>query len=269
MASAAINGIHLAYADLGPRDGLPIILLHAFPLRGAMWQAQADALIADLGCRVIVPDLRGFGGSDVPPGPYPMELFAQDTLALADALGIDTFVLGGISLGGYITFATLRQAAHRIRGVILADTRAGADSEGERSNRTAMADSAERDGSASTADVMLPRLLSPKSINHPESANAVRAMITSNSPAGIAATARGMALRPDSTELLAQITCPALIIVGELDLTTPIHEARTMFEHIPEAKLEVLRDAGHLSNLESIADFNLALEHFLQGLPPV
>jgi pimeloyl-ACP methyl ester carboxylesterase len=263
MPTVNVKGNQLAFTEIGQRDGPPVILLHAFPLRGALWAAQADALSAAHGCRVILPDLRGFGASDVPAGPYAMEVMAQDALGLADALGIGRFALGGISMGGYIAFALLRQAAQRVSALILADTKATADTAGARQNRETLAQAAEREGLDAVADQMLPSLLSPAGVNQPDLAGAVRAMILGNQPAGIAAAARGMAMRPDATELLPLITVPTLIIVGELDLTAPIHDARLMFERIPNARLEVLRDAGHLSNLEAPVDFNLALTQFM------
>src|SRR6185437_8971200 len=135
MPDVSLNGISFHYEETGAATGLPVILLHAFPLRGAMWQAQAQALADEVGCRVIVPDLRGFGASDAPVGPYPMDLQARDVLALADHLNLPTFVLGGLSMGGYIAFAVLRLAADRLRGLVLADTRAGADTDDGRAGR--------------------------------------------------------------------------------------------------------------------------------------
>ena len=267
MATTLINGISLAYESYGPVDGLPVILLHAFPLSGTMWADQATALNEELGCHVIVPDLRGFGASDSPNGPYTMEAQASDVVELAESLGLGRFVLGGLSMGGYIALAVLRMAAERVRGVVLADTRAGADSDEVSAGREALALTAEHDGVAAVADAMMPRLLTPHTLHHrPEIVAAVREQILANTPTGIAGAARGMALRADATDLLPSIICPALIVVGELDTPTPVSEARILFEHIPDATLAVLQDAGHLSNLEEHESFNSALIHFISGL---
>jgi 3-oxoadipate enol-lactonase len=265
VPTIAVNDITLAYAEYGPADGLPVILLHAFPLRGRMWDRQAQALSERLRCHVVVPDLRGSGDSDVPPGPYTMEQMASDVLSLADAQGFSRFVLGGLSMGGYIAFALLRQAAGRVRRLILADTRASADTEEGKANRESMAQQAEREGSSAIADVMLPNLLSNVTLNAPGHVAEIRAMIESNSPAGIAGTARGLALRRDAADLLPAITCPTQIIVGERDTATPIHEARIMFERIPGAKLAVLRNAAHLSNIEAAEEFDSTLIEFLKA----
>ncbi len=264
VPTTSVNGISLAYAEYGPADGLPVILLHAFPLRGRMWDRQAQTLSERLGCHVVVPDLRGSGDSDVPPGPYTMEQMASDVLALADQRGFSRFVLGGLSMGGYIAFAVLRQAANRVQRLVLADTRAGADTEEAKANRESMAQLAEREGSAAVADVMLPRLLTHTTLNISDQAVQIRAMIESNAPTGIAATTRGIGLRHDAVDLLPAIACPTQIIAGELDTLTPIHEARIMFERIPHAQLAVLRNAAHLSNIEAAEEFDDTLIEFLK-----
>lgn len=266
MPDATINGITVHYAEYGPATGLPVILLHAFPTRGELWTAQAQALATEVGSRVIVPDLRGFGATDAPAGPYPMDVLARDVLALADQLNLPRFVLGGMSMGGYIAFAVVRLAVDRLRGLILADTRAGADSDDSRAGRESVAQLAEREGADAVAELMLPRLLSGVGTMSPTLAGTVRGWITANQPQGIAGASRGMALRPDSTDLLSRIACPTLVICGDLDVTTPIHEARAMFDALPAATLEIMTNAAHLSNLEAPEAFNMTLVHFARGL---
>jgi pimeloyl-ACP methyl ester carboxylesterase len=229
-----------------------------------MWDGQAQTLSERLGCHVVVPDLRGSGDSDVPPGPYTMEQMASDVLSLADAQGFSRFVLGGLSMGGYIGFALLRRAADRMQRLILADTRSGADTEEAKANRESMAQQAEREGSRAIADIMLPNLLSNVTLNAPGYVAMIRAMIESDSPAGIAGTVRGLALRRDATDLLPTIACPTQIIVGERDTATPIHEAHFMFERISGAQLAVLRNAAHLSNIEAAEEFDNTLIEFLK-----
>jgi 3-oxoadipate enol-lactonase len=266
MPTFSLNGISLFAEITGPAEGLPLILLHAFPLRGAMWHPQTEALARDVAVRVIVPDLRGFGATDASPGPYPMEQMASDVLALADSLGIDRFVLGGLSMGGYIAFALARQASSRLRGIILADTRAGADTPEGKAGREVVAQQAEREGPAPIAEAMLPRLLSATGLANSDLAEHVREMIISISGQGIAGAARGMALRPDSADVLALISCPALVIVGENDVLTPVHESESIFAGLPDATLQVIPEVGHLSNVEDPVAFNTAAGHFLRGL---
>ncbi len=150
--------------------------------------------------------------------------------------------------------------------MILADTRAGADSDEVRAGRESTAQLAEREGAVAVADLMLPRLLSGAGTMNPAISGTVRDWIIRNSPTGIAGASRGMALRRDSTDLLGGIQCPTLIICGDQDVTTPIHEARAMFDAIPGATLEVLTDAAHLSNVEAPDAFNTTLIHFARGL---
>ena len=119
------NGIDLAYQDVG--DGPAIVLIHGHPLDHTMWQPQVESLAPNY--RVIVPELRGYGITPLPAGKQITLLddFAEDILALADCLNIDRFVIVGLSLGGQIALETWRQASHRIRALVLADTFASPD----------------------------------------------------------------------------------------------------------------------------------------------
>ncbi len=255
-----VNGIKLFYEDRGA--GVPLVLVHAFPLSGALWQAQLDALSDTY--RVIVPDMRGFGRSDSPPGPYPMETYADDLAALLDALGLDQVVLGGLSMGGYTAFAFVRRYAARLRGLILADTRASADTEEVRANRESNAQMVEQQGSGAMAEVMVPKLLSPAAA--PELQSHVRHLIETTSPQGIAGALRGMGLRPDSTDLLPTIMVPTLVIVGAEDALTPPQEMRTLHQAIAGSQMVEVPNAGHAACLENPSDFNAALRAFLQNV---
>jgi pimeloyl-ACP methyl ester carboxylesterase len=254
---AQINGVKLHYEDQG--EGMPIVLVHAFPLSGELWRPQVEALLGKF--RFIVPDMRGFGESDVPAGPYTMETYADDVAALLDHLGIEKVVLGGVSMGGYITFAFLRRYAARLRALVLADTRATADAEQAKEGRETNAQLAEKQGSGAIADMMIPNLLAEESLS--ELRTHVRGIIRSNQPQGIAGALRGMALRPDSTDLLAQITIPTLLAVGEHDTLTTPDEMRAMHEAIAGSTLVEIPHAAHLSNLENPQAFNQALVEFL------
>jgi pimeloyl-ACP methyl ester carboxylesterase len=257
---AQLNGITLHYTDQG--QGTPVLLAHAFPLAGRMWQHQIDALAGDY--RLIVPDLRGFGASDAPAGPYRMEQYADDLAALLDALSLPQVVLGGLSMGGYIAFAFLRRHAARLRGLVLADTRATPDSDQAREGRETNAQLAENEGAAAIADKMLPNLLAPAASDEVKAT--VRGIIESNPPQGIAGALRGMGLRPDSSDLLASIQVPTLLLVGDQDGLTSPEEMRGMQSAIPNSRLVEIPGAGHLAALENPAAFNSALREFLQQL---
>jgi pimeloyl-ACP methyl ester carboxylesterase len=196
-----------------------------------------------------------------------MELFASDLAGVMDALGIDKAILCALSMGGYVAFAFLRKYPQRVRGLILADTRPGADSEEAKTNRENVAQIAEMQGSAAIADLQLPRLISDYTRqNTPEVELRIRQMIEAATPQGIAAASRGMAQRADSTDLLAGITCPTLVMVGEQDALTPSNIAQDYAAHIPNAQFAVIPHAGHLSNLEQPEAFLQVIRNFLQTL---
>lgn len=257
--SATINGVELAYRDQG--TGEAILLIHAFPLSSAMWEDQIDALSTRF--RVIAPDLRGFGATARGSGLASLDQAADDLAALLDHLGLRQASVVGLSMGGYIAFALLRRHRQRVARLVLADTRAGADSDAARQGREQSAQLAEAQGADAVAEQMLPRLLSAGA--DPAVRAEVRAIIAANDRAGIAAAQRAMAARPDSLPLLATIAVPSLILVGSADVLTPPSEAQAMHQAIPGSRLIELADAGHLANLEAADAFSSAIEQFITG----
>jgi len=259
-----INGSTIGY-DLWGEGETTLALLHAYPLSRGQWQAQGEALARALALRIVAPDLRGCGESSVGSEPLTMERMAQDVLALLDELNAARVVLGGLSMGGYVALAAQRLAPERFAGVILADTRATADTEQGRAGREATATFVLEQGPGALFDRDAPKLLSNRVITrHPEIVAQARALAEVSQAEGLAGQARGMALRPDSIALLPQIRCPALIVVGDQDAITPVSDARTLFERIPDASLSIIEDAGHLSNLEQPQRFTDAVATFLR-----
>jgi 3-oxoadipate enol-lactonase len=170
-------------------------------------------------------------------------------------------------MGGYILFAFHRLFPARVKGLILADTRARADAADERAGRLQMIRTAESQGAQAVADIMLPRLLSPDTIAmRSDLASKVRVMIINNSPETIVADLHAMIDRADSIPTLSKIACPTLVIVGELDRGTPPSDAQFMAERITGARLAVLPEAAHLSNLENPDAFNMAMHAFLNEI---
>jgi 3-oxoadipate enol-lactonase len=261
----AINNVNLAYDDHG--IGLPVLFLHAFPLNRQMWQGELMALLGDERYRLVALDWRGFGESDITTPISTMEMFADDVAGLMDSLGIEQAVLCGLSMGGYAAFAFLRKYPQRVSGLILADTRPGADAPEAQANRENVARIAETQGTGAIADLQVPRVLSEYTRqHHPEVELRVRQMIDAATAQGIAAASRGMAQRADSTELLAGITCPTLVIVGEQDALTPPSVAQKYAAQIPGAQCVVIQHAGHLSNLEQPEAFLQTVREFLGSL---
>ena len=260
-----VNNTYLGYDDHG--IGLPILFLHAFPLDRSMWQGELITLLSDECYRLVALDWRGFGESEITNPVSTMELFADDVAGLMDSLGIQQAVLCGLSMGGYAAFAFLRKYPERISGLILADTRPGADTPEAQANRENVARIAETQGAGAIADLQVPRVLSEYTRqHHPEVEIRVRQMIEAATVQGIAATSRGMGQRADSTDLLASISCPTLVIVGDLDELTPPSVAQEYTAKIPGAQLAVITNAGHLSNLEQPEAFLQAVRGFLGSM---
>lgn len=260
---ATINGITLAYDDRG--TGLPIIFLHAFPLNRTMWAEQEDALSSQF--RVISIDLRGHGESDAPLWHYSLDQAAEDVRALLDHLSIRQAVFVGLSMGGYILFAFYRRYADRVKGLVLADTRAQADTPEGKAGRFQMAQTAYKHGLSAVADIMIEKLLSPVTIRtKPEIVHRVRMMIEGNQVSGIAGDLMAMSERPDSIPLLKQISCPTQIVVGELDHTTPLSDAKLMADQIPGARLAIIPGASHLANVEQPELFTHVVRSFIENV---
>ena len=252
----------LAHADVG--HGLPVVLLHAFPLNRTMWEPQIATLFGE--CRCIAPDLRGFGDSPKS-GPWSMDRFADDVAALLDALQIEKAVIAGLSMGGYVSLAMWRRHRARVRALVLADTRAAADTDEGKQKRDELIALARREGPSAVANRQITGLIGRSTREkQPELVNQIRTMMAGESVEGIVGALQAMRERPDSTDLLAGIDVPTLVIVGEEDVVTPVKEARAMAAAIRGCRLEVIPEAGHLSNLERPAAFNAALSDFVGSL---
>jgi pimeloyl-ACP methyl ester carboxylesterase len=262
MPKASVNGTELHYRDSGTSKDV-VLLLHAFPLHSGMWSRQLAAL--EKRHRVVAPDYRGLGKSDVPPEASTMDLLAQDIRALLQHLRIERAAVAGLSMGGYLAFELYRQAPSLFRGLALCDTRAGADTEEGKANREKFARTAIEKGLSWVADEMIPKLLRPDP--DPAAVKEVRSLVLGGTPAGVAAAQRGMARRPDSTETLGKISCPTLVIVGAQDQLTPPAESEKMAKAVKGAKLVKVPNAGHLSNIENPDAFNKAFVEFCDGLP--
>lgn len=258
----------IAYLDSVPRGQnlRTIVLLHAFPLGANMWEPQIRSI--PKGWRLITPDLRGFGGTTDPDDAAPsMDDYAADVVDLLEALGVTRAVVGGCSMGGYATFAVLRAAPDLVEAVVLADTRAGADSQEGRANRKGMLALLDREGPSGVARDMLPRLLGATTREHNPTVEAtVRRLIKQQSPSAIRGAIRRMMDRTDSMPLVSALRLPALVVVGEEDELTPVAESRRIAEVIPGARLEIIARAGHLASLEQPEPFNAALAAFLSGI---
>ena len=262
----------LRYVDVPPGESAgsdvrsrgTLVLLHAFPLAADMWAPQFA--LAERGWRIVAPCVGGLGGGTVPADPSRVRIddYAAEVIDLLDALHLPDAVVAGLSMGGYVALAMLRLAPRYVRGLVLADTRAQADTpEGIAGRHRMLALLAEAGTAAVVAD-MMPTLLGETSRREqPGLVDRVQALAASSAPAAVAGAIHALMTRPDATPALGAIHCPTLVMVGEEDLLTPVALGEGLQRGIPGADLEVIPRAGHLANLEQPDAFNAALARFL------
>ncbi len=261
--SPAPTPLSLAFTDTG--SGTPVVLLHAFPLSRDMWAPQAS--LAER-VRLITPDLYGFGGSPLPPGGWTVDSMA-DALAewLTELQVSEPVVLGGLSMGGYVALAFARRHPGRLRGLILADTKAEADSAEARAGRDKMIAFVRENSAADVVEQLLPKLLGETTrTTNPAVADKVRSIGTPQTKDGVAAALAALRDRPDATPGLATIQVPTLVIVGTEDTLTPPAVAKALAGGIRGAMLTEIPGAGHLSNLEAPSEFNAAVQKFVASV---
>jgi pimeloyl-ACP methyl ester carboxylesterase len=259
----------IAYLDSAPKHNelKALVLLHAFPIGANLWEPQMRAI--PKGWRLITPDLRGFGGSTELDSVAALSIsdYADDVSDLLEELGVTRAVIGGCSMGGYAALALYQSKPEIFEALILANTRAGADSPESRANRRSMLALVDREGPSGVAREMMPKMLGKTTMDTNAAAEAtVRRLIKQQSPAGIRGAIHRMMHRADSTPLLAQIAVPTLVITGAEDEMIPVEESRKMAAAVPGAQLVIVPGAGHLANLEQPEAFNAALTTFLTTL---
>jgi 3-oxoadipate enol-lactonase len=243
-----------------------LLLIHGFPLDGSFWQPQVEGLSSVAG--VLAPDLRGFGTDRRElPRAMTMEAYAKDLMALLDERGIERAVLCGLSMGGYVAMAFAQRWPQRVQGLILSNTRSTADTDEGKAAREQTALDALDKGAAVIARAMIPKVLSERTRRtQPEATARVEAIMASQRPEAIAAASRGMALRPDRTQVLRGFDKPALIITGSNDVLMPMPTSEAMHAAIPSSRLAVIEGAAHLSNVEAPEQFNAEVQQFLGQL---
>jgi pimeloyl-ACP methyl ester carboxylesterase len=256
------QGISLEFDDLG--NGTPLLFIHGFPLDRSMWGPQVNAL--QKVCRVIAPDLRGFGqSSDTDGQAVTMDLYAEDMKALLDSLNVKQVVVCGLSMGGYIALAFVAKYADRVKGLILSNTKAGADTDAGRQGRLDTSIKIEQTGSTDVVvDGMAPKMLGPDAKS--ETATFVHSMMSRQRSTTVTSALRGMAARPDRTPLLASIKFPTLIITGSADVVIPPNESEAMHKAMAHSTLVNIPEAGHLANLDKPDTYNEVVQAFASQL---
>lgn len=263
MGFADNRGVRIAYEVQGESStATPLVLVHAFPLHRGMWSAIAEPLAASR--RVVTVDLRGFGESDIA-ADGAMDRMATDVRAVVTAESLGRVVVAGLSMGGYVAMAYLRRYPMDVAALVLANTRGSSDSDEARRGRLALIESVRKRGTVAAVEAVLPKLLAAETYaGRPGLVEEVRAMAMSAKPEGVIAALTGMAIRSDSTDLLAAVAMPYLVIAGTQDALIPPEEQARMASAIEGAELVSIEGAGHLSNLEAPEAFVAAVAAFLE-----
>lgn len=245
---------------------LPVLFIHGFPFDSAMWRHQIAALSR---WHCLAPDLLGAGAAASPASvdEYSVAAYATELIRVLDDHRVDKVVVCGLSLGGYIAFALLREHPNRVRAAILCNTKAGADTAEARLARDAMAAKAQREGARAIAGELVPKLLARVTLERqPAVVREVTTMIERQPVYGMVVTLRALRDRPDSTPLLGQIRIPILVVAGDDDQITPADGMEEMARAIPGAQFTVIPGSGHLSPLEQPEAVNDAVNTFLAQL---
>jgi len=235
-----------------------LVLIHAFPLSGAMWGHEVRAL-RDVADPIIAPSLPGFGGTAVPRGDASMDDYADSVVAAMDTAKTDRAAIAGLSMGGYVAFALWRRHRDRVERLFLADTRAEADTEEARDKRLRLAALIREHGIEALLKTPPPWLRKGSPHWDP-----LLKMIRGQTPDGVAQGSIAMADRPDSRPDLPTIDVPTAVVVGEEDEITPLEMSQTMVDQIPGATLSIIPGAGHISNLEAPTAFEAAVRAWLR-----
>ena len=261
MKQVQLGDLTMHVLDQG--SGTPLLFVHGFPLDHTMWKEQISEFSRH--CRVIAPDLRGFGQSRSSDESLTLEQHADDLNSMLDQLEVrEPVIFCGLSMGGYIGWQFLRKYPLRVAALVAVDTRSVADTPEAAQNRIKMADRVLTEGPVVAVDTMLPKLFAPATYeSKPDVVESVRQTILRNDARGIAASQRALAHRSDVTSWLSSIDVPTLVVVGEHDVISPPAEMQQIAKAIPDSAWAKIPNAGHMSPLENPQAFNDALAHFL------
>ncbi len=241
-------------------SGPDLVLLHPFPLNHHFWDGVIPTLTQRF--RVITPDLRGHGESELGNGAATMEKHAEDLLRLCQTEGVSNATFVGVSIGGYLLFEFWRRHRERVAALVLSNTRASAETAESRANRLRVADQVLNEGTGAFIEDMLGKLFAPATkFERPDIVEAAHRMMQSMSAEDIAGVQRGMADRPDSVETLGTIDVPTLVVAGEQDIP-PLSAAELMRDRIPGSTLHIIPNAGHYAAMERPEEYSTLIGDF-------
>ncbi|MDZ7673782.1 MAG: alpha/beta hydrolase [Acidimicrobiales bacterium] len=259
-----VAGQEVHVIDRGSGD--PVLFLHAFPFNAAMWEYQYADLEADH--RVVGIDLPGFGSSPPPTDPKSATMggWADLVAGVIDELGLGSPTVVAASMGGYLSFELIRRHPDKLGPLVLVATRSKSDDVDTFEKRTEQQQAlAGGEDIATLAKGMVDNLLSQSSLDRPELADYVLALMQHNLPEGWIAALEAMKKRPDAMSALRGLGHPTLVVAGELDRVTPLAESNLISSLVDEGQLVIIKDSSHLPSIENPAEFNAALRQFLDG----
>lgn len=253
----------IAYEVLG--DGPPVIFLHPFPVDHKFWLPALQTLLARY--RVVLPDLRGHGDSDIGDGPATMERHSADIARVMDDVQIGRAAMVGVSIGGYALFEFWRRYRGRAAAFVLMDTKATIDTTEARGARLQSAAQVLERGTETFIDGLLLKLIGETTRRtRPDLVEAARKMMLRMSPEDISQVQRGMAERPDSVAMLKTVNVPTLIVTGDEDTVTPVAEAELMRQNISGSEMKIIAKAGHYAAFEQPEESGKMLRQFLDSV---
>jgi 3-oxoadipate enol-lactonase len=254
----------LNYKLEGVTSGLTIVFIHGFPLTLDSWDAQVEALKSDF--RILRYDISGLGKSVHNDCIFTIDSHADDLIRLMDECKIESAVICGLSLGGYIALRAYEKSPGRFSGIILSNTRSAADDNGAKIKRAEQVKSLKENGIEPFASAFSKAILSEPFRSTTANFEKVHNTISKQSIKGLTGNLVAMAARTDTTERLENINVPALVIYSDMDSVIKQTESEQLQQKIKNARLENIPGAGHLSNLEKPHQFNEVISDFLKSI---
>lgn len=262
--SISVNDFDLSYDDVG-EGSIPVIFLHGFPFDKTMWELQLEFL--KFTYRLISCDIRGFGKSTDEYTPLSIDLFADDLIKFMDKLKIEKAIVCGLSMGGYIALNALKRFPGRFEAMVLCDTQCIADTAEGKSKRYKVIEDIKVNGVTKFNEGFIKNVFHPDSpTNKKEIVDQLRNVVYANSQHIIMQGLTALAERSETCSSLGEISIPTLIICGREDAVTPLAQSESMNAAIKGSKLQIIENAGHVSNLEQPHEFAKYLSEFLAGL---
>jgi 3-oxoadipate enol-lactonase len=254
-----INGISV-YDNKNSKP--PLLFVHAFPLNSDMWQPQIKYFDKDY--RIISYDVRGLGKSISEDNLFFMENFADDLIDIIRNLNLEYVNAVGLSMGGYIIQRTLVKSPGLFRTITLADTKGEKDTDEALLARSEVVNAIRRGDRNSFVTGFIKKLISDINYNKPGLVNTLEKIISENSDKGICGAVNVLATRTTTLRQLQSLNLPSLILVGEEDILTPLNCSEQLAKVLSNSEMHIIKNSGHLSNIENPEEFNNLLEIFLK-----